>query len=84
MHRLVAGMAPAILASIVSRRLPTQPVEPVVNPVGSAVDRINHAIRRNVGAGIEVRRTVIVQIDLVDAAGMAVMVPDVHVRIGGK
>jgi hypothetical protein len=80
---LKAWMAPAVLAPVVGRRLSTQPIEPVVYSVGSAVHRVDHAVGRNRGAGIEVGRTVIMQVDVVDGVVVPVM-PDRHVRIGGK
>jgi len=76
-------MAPTVLASVVCGRLLAVPTETIVNAVGSAVNGINHAIRRNVGAGIEIRRAVIVQVDFV-GPGVVTMVPDVHVRISAS
>ena len=68
-QRLVAGMTPAVLAAVIRGRLPAMPTETVIDSVGRAVHGIDHAIRRNVGAGIKVGRAVIVQVDFVDAAG---------------
>jgi hypothetical protein len=81
---LIAGMPPAVLATIIRGRLPAMPVETVIDAIRRAVDGMDHPIRWNVGAGIEIRRTIIVQVDFIGPAGMAMMVPDVHVRIGGK
>ena len=76
-------MAPTVLASVVRGRLLAVRTETVIDAIWRAIDGINHAIRRNVGAGIEIGRAVIVQVDFV-GPGVVTMVPDVHVRISGK
>ena len=77
-------MAPTVLAAVVRGGLLAVPTETVIDAIWRAINGINHAIRRNIGARIEIGRAVIVQVDFVDPAGVAVMMPDLHVRIGGK
>ena len=76
---LVAGVALTVLAPITCRRLSAIPIEPVIDAIGLAGHGVNDTIGRDVGAGIKVRRTVIVKIDVIVAAGVMVMVPDIHV-----
>ena len=68
-----------ILAAVTGRRLSAMPIEPVIDAIGLARHGVNDAIRRNVGAGIKIRRAVIVEIDVVIAAGVTVMVMGIHV-----
>jgi hypothetical protein len=76
---LAAGMALTVLAPIACRRLSAMAVEPVIDAIGLARHGIDDAIRRNVGAGIKIRRPVIVKIDVVVATGVTVMVMRIHV-----
>jgi hypothetical protein len=76
---LITGMAPTVLPPVVCRGLLAIPAEPVIDPVGLAVHRINHAIRWNHGAGIKIRRAVIMQIDILGGVTMVVMVANRHV-----
>jgi hypothetical protein len=64
---LIAGVSPAVLASVICRRLTAIPVEPVIDSVRPAVYWINHTIGRNECAGIKVGRPVIVEIEFVRA-----------------
>ena len=57
--------------------------KPVIDAIGPTRHRDDNTIGRNRCAGIEIGRTVIMQIDVVDAVVMPMM-PDVDVGIGGK
>ena len=71
-------MATAILAPIIRRGLFAISAEAVVDAVGSAGHRIDHAIGPNVGAGIKIRRPKIVEIGPVRGVSVPVMVPDLQ------
>jgi hypothetical protein len=77
-------MAPAVLAPVVGRRLSAQPIESVIDSIGRAVHRVDHAVGRNHGAGIEVGWTVIMQVNVIDGVVVPMMMPDRYVGIGGK
>ena len=72
------------MANVIRCRLTTIPIEPVIDSIGLARHRVNHAIRGNVGAGIKIGRPVIVQIDLVDRVHVPMMVVNVHIGIGSE
>jgi hypothetical protein len=76
---LVAGVAPTVLSPIICRRLAAITIEPVIDAIGLARHGVDDTIGWNVGAGIKVRRPEIVKVDIVIAAGVMVMVPDIHV-----
>jgi hypothetical protein len=82
--RLIAGVTPAILANVVCRRLLAIPAKPVIDTVASPPHRDDNTIGPGPCAGIEIRRTVIVEKQTVRPGRVAVMVsmmmPDVHVR----
>jgi len=79
-------MAPAVLPPIVGGRLLAVAAKTIIDPIWPAVERIDHAIRPHIGAWIEIRRPVIVQVDLIDRPDMPVMVmvSDVHVGISSE
>jgi hypothetical protein len=54
-------------------------IEPVIDAIGVARHGVNNAIGRDVGAGIEVGRAVIVEVDVLIAAGVTVTVMGIHV-----
>jgi hypothetical protein len=76
---LIAGVSPAVLASVICRRLPAIAVETVIDSIGPAGYRIHDTIGGDGGAGIKVRRPVIMEIEFV-RAGVPVAVGDILVR----
>lgn len=68
-----------VLAPIACRRLSAMAIESIIDAIGLARHGVDDTVGGNVGAGIKVRRPVIVKIDVVIAAGVMVMVPDIHV-----
>ena len=77
-------MAPAVLPPIVGGRLLAVAAKAIIDPIWTTVERIDHAIRPHIGAWVEIRRPVIVQVNLVDPAYMPVMVSDVHIGISSE
>ncbi len=80
---LVARVPTAILANVVGGRLSAMPVETVVDSIGTAGHGVNDTIGRNVRAGIEVGRSVIVQIDFI-LAGCRMVAIVVHFLVRGE
>ena len=68
-----------VLAPITCRRLSAITIEPVIDAIRLARHGVNDTIGRDVGAWIKIGRSEIVKIDVVIAAGVMVMVPDMHV-----
>ena len=68
-----------ILAPVTCGRLSAMAIEAVIDAIGLARHGVNHAIRRNVGAGIKIRRAVIVEVDVLIAACVMVTVMGIHV-----
>ena len=69
----------SVLPPIARRRLAAIAIEPVVDAIGLTRHGVDDAVGRNVGAWIKIRWSEIVKIDVVIAAGVMVMVPDIHV-----
>jgi hypothetical protein len=56
----------------------------VIDPVRPAIDRIDHAIRPDIGTGIKIRRPVIVQVNRVRGVPVMTMVVNVYIGIGSE
>jgi hypothetical protein len=75
-------MAPAILSSIIRAGLLAVAAKAVIDTVRPAIDRVDHAIRPDIGPGIKIGRPVIVQVNRVRAVHMPVVAMVVNVQIG--
>jgi fumarate reductase subunit D len=84
MYRLIAGMTLTVLSAIVGGRLLAVSAKTIIDPVWTAVHRVDHAVRSDIGARIEIGRPVIMQVDLVGAVRVPVMVMNVHIGIGSE
>jgi hypothetical protein len=73
-------MALTVLAAIIRRRLPTIPIESIVDSIGPAVHRDHNAIRRNRGTGIKVGRSVIMEVHVIGANVPVMAMVDLHIR----
>ena len=69
----------SVLPPIGRGRLAAMAIEPIIDAIGLTRHGIDDTVGRNVGAWIKIGRSKVVKIDVVIAAGVMVMVPDIHV-----
>ena len=74
-------MAPAILTSVICRRLPAIPIESVVDSIWLTRHWENNTIGRNARTRIKIGRAVVVEEDVfIIRVSVPLVVPDVHFR----
>jgi hypothetical protein len=74
-------VAPAILTSVICRRLPAIPIETVIDSIWPTRHWENNTIGRNGRTGIKIRRAVVVEEDVfIIRVSVPLVVPDVHFR----
>jgi len=81
---LVARIAPAVLPPIIRAGLLAVAAKAVIDPIRPAIDRVDHAIRPDIGAGIKIGWPVIVQVNRASGVHVPMMVMDVHIGISSE